>query len=238
MSMYDFLKTPEKGPGRGVRICITSRQLLTGTGEYSEEVCSRMLHRLSLIADNRLADAVILREKDLSFRQYRALAEAAGLLCQKKGLPLILHRFSQAACSFTPVMPLHLGMEDFLALKEQEREGLFPEGFPLLGVSVHTVEEALTAQRLGADYVTASHIFPTACKPGLPPRGLSWLKEVCSAVTIPVYALGGIHPEQEASCLAAGAAGVCMMSEYFRRDAGFIFKREKEKNTERRHDCR
>ena len=50
----------------------------------------------------------------------------------------------------------------------------------------------MEAERLGATYVTAGHIFTTDCKKGLPPRGLDFLKNVCDAVTIPVYGIGGI----------------------------------------------
>ena len=50
----------------------------------------------------------------------------------------------------------------------------------------------MEAERLGAAYVTAGHIFTTDCKKGLPPRGLDFLKNVCDAVTIPVYGIVGI----------------------------------------------
>ncbi|MCQ2508799.1 MAG: thiamine phosphate synthase, partial [Dorea sp.] len=66
-------------------------------------------------------------------------------------------------------------------------------------------------------YVTASHIFPTDCKKGLAPRGVLYLRDVAASVKIPVYALGGIHEEQIETCIEAGAAGVCMMSDYMKR---------------------
>jgi thiamine-phosphate pyrophosphorylase len=106
-------------------------------------------------------------------------------------------------------------MDGLRSLPEEERDW-----FRLLGASVHSVEEAREAEKLGADYVTASHIFPTACKEVLAPRGLSFLQEVKQAVTIPVYALGGIHREQIALCRSAGADGVCMMSEFMTRSFG------------------
>lgn len=79
-------------------------------------------------------------------------------------------------------------------------------------MSVHSVEQAVRAQQLGADFLIAGHIFPTDCKPGLPPRGLEFLGQVCRAVTIPVYAIGGITPENAPLAVKAGAAGVCIMS--------------------------
>ena len=84
----------------------------------------------------------------------------------------------------------------------------------ILGSSVHSLEEAEEAFSLGAEYLTAGHIYATDCKKGLPPRGTAFLEEICRAVPVPVYAIGGIRLEQEQieKTLAAGARGVCIMS--------------------------
>lgn len=78
--------------------------------------------------------------------------------------------------------------------------------------SIHSAEEAKLAQQLGAEFLIAGHIFPTACKAGLMPRGLDFLRSVCETVTIPVYAIGGITAQHVPDVLAQGAAGVCVMS--------------------------
>ena len=83
----------------------------------------------------------------------------------------------------------------------------------MLGASVHSVQEALEARELGATYVTAGHVFCTDCKKGVPARGLSFLREVCHAVDIPVYGIGGINEENYSEVLDQGAAGYCLMSE-------------------------
>ena len=72
----------------------------------------------------------------------------------------------------------------------------------------------MEAEQLGAAYVTAGHIFTTDCKKGLPPRGLDFLKNICDAVTIPVYGIGGIKfdPQQWNSLKKQGACGGCIMS--------------------------
>lgn len=87
-------------------------------------------------------------------------------------------------------------------------------GLGQIGASVHSVQEALRAEALGADSVTAGHIYETSCKEGLPPRGTEFLRAVCSAVRIPVYAIGGIRLEENQirAVLGCGAAGVCIMS--------------------------
>ena len=149
---------------------------------------------------------VILREKDLPEQDYEALARQVLAAC---GDRLVLHYFP-ALCAKLAVPRLHLSLgalEQNPALRAQVE---------LLGVSVHAPEEARLAQALGADYVTAGHVFATDCKKGLPGRGLPWLERVVEAVSIPVYAIGGICPDNLAAVARTGAAGACLMSSLMR----------------------
>lgn len=86
--------------------------------------------------------------------------------------------------------------------------------FPELrcGASVHSLPEALAAEQAGADYVLFGHIYDSASKPGLQPRGLSSLEELCRALSIPVIALGGIQPRHVRDIRRAGASGIAVMS--------------------------
>lgn len=61
-------------------------------------------------------------------------------------------------------------------------------------------------------YVTAGHVFPTDCKKNLPAKGLSFLQEICEQAKMPVYALGGISPENLEETLRTGVSGACLMS--------------------------
>ena len=88
--------------------------------------------------------------------------------------------------------------------------------FETVGVSVHSAEEAAAAEKMGADYVTAGHIFVTDCKRGLAPRGLEFLKSVVDSVSIPVYGIGGISPDNIAEIKASGADGGCKMSGFMK----------------------
>jgi thiamine-phosphate pyrophosphorylase len=90
-------------------------------------------------------------------------------------------------------------------------EGKYPKHLKL-GISTHSVEDALKAQALGASYITYGHVFATDCKKGLAPRGTKALSEVCNAVDIPVYAIGGITPQNAGEVISSGAKGVCLMS--------------------------
>ena len=172
-------------------ICVTNRKLCAGD----------FIARLSEIARGG-ADYVILREKDLSEAEYAELAERALAVCGER---LVLH--GAVALPLLRRLPrIHLPLallENNQALRREAK---------LLGVSVHSPEEAKRAEALGADYATAGHVFATDCKRGVPGRGLDFLKETAAAVRIPVYAIGGISAQNVAAVRGAGAAGACVMS--------------------------
>ena len=176
-------------------LCVTNRGLCR----------EDFIKRLERIAAAHPA-GVILREKTLPPREYRLLAEEALAICRAHGVPCILHSFPDIARALK-ADGLHLPLDRLRALPPEERRG-----FGVLGASCHSVEDALEAEALGCTYITAGHIFDTACKAGTPGRGLDFLREVCAAVGIPVYAIGGIAPENFRAVRAAGAAGGCVMS--------------------------
>lgn len=162
-------------------------------------LCNNLIEKISELTDY---DLIILREKDLSLEEYTSLAKRAVEVSDK----VVLHSFIDTA-KLLNYKKIHLPFKSFV-----ENIDILKD-FSLVGVSTHSVDEALEAERLGASYVTASHIFPTDCKKDLEPRGLEYLKDVCSRVSIPVYALGGINSNNAQSCIDNGAKGVCMMSE-------------------------
>ncbi|WP_448588005.1 thiamine phosphate synthase [Thermocrinis sp.] len=82
----------------------------------------------------------------------------------------------------------------------------------IVGYSAHSLEGALYAQKEGADFITLSPIFKTSSHPEVEPLGLMYLKEVCSKVNIPVYALGGITWDKIKLCYKNGAYGVAGIS--------------------------
>ena len=156
---------------------------------------------------DEVPDLFILREKDLEENAYKELAEKVMKSCMEAGIPFAVNSYIQVA--------LELGCENihlpFKMFVERQKEW---KDFTMVGVSVHSVEEAKYVWQQGGTYIIAGHIFETDCKKGVPARGLTFLKEICESVSIPVYAVGGIKRENEKLAIEAGAQGVCKMSEY------------------------
>ena len=172
---------------------------------------AEQIERLAKLTELR-PQAVILRAKALDKAAYRTLALQAQQSCEAAGIPLILHSDWQLARELGISM-LHLPLAFLRQISEYERAY-----FTWLSTSVHSGGEAQEAQVLGATVLIAWHIYTTQCKAGLAPRGLGFLQSVCSAVSLPVYAIGGIgfDAAQHAELKANGARGACVMSAYMR----------------------
>jgi thiamine-phosphate pyrophosphorylase len=153
--------------------------------------------------------ALMLREKDLAEEEYAALARRAAGICARYGTVFIAHGFSAAARALGGGW-LQLPFPAFLRSKERGEDFA---GFTQ-GVSVHSAEEARCAASRGAAYVVAGHVFQTGSKPGLPPRGLSFLARLCNQAALPVYAIGGVSEANIGAVRKAGAAGACLMSPF------------------------
>jgi thiamine-phosphate pyrophosphorylase len=82
-------------------------------------------------------------------------------------------------------------------------------------VSVHSLEEGIEADKRGADYILASHIFPTKCKEDLPPKGVGFIKDLAQHVTCKIVALGGINEKNYKEVIESGAHAIALMSYFF-----------------------
>ena len=180
-------------------ICITNRKLCSNN--FSDQI--------EMIASAH-PKAIVLREKDLSEKEYEQLARQVMQICQKHGTQCILHSFSNVAIALG-AEAVHMPLPLLQKMTPQEKSH-----FQIIGASCHSLEEAKEAQDLGCTYITAGHIFLTDCKNGLPGRGLPFLEEICKAVRIPVYAIGGISSQNIESVRKTGAAGACIMSGFMR----------------------
>ena len=156
--------------------------------------------------------SLTLREKDLDKNEYLNLVEKIYSICKKHKINLILHQnYDLNLDDKYMIEGLHLSYEIFKSLNKNIREGLIKK-YKRIGVSIHSLEEAKEAEILGATYVVAGHIFETDCKKGLEPRGLKFVEELSSILTIPIFAIGGIDEKNSQSVIDSGAFSVCMMS--------------------------
>lgn len=169
-------------------ICISNRTL-----------CNDIAARVKNIVDCGIP--VILREKDLDEHDYLKLLNKTGTK------NIIAHTYADAAIS-AGIKKIHLPLH-LLEIADTS-------GFEVVGCSVHSLEQAQRAYELGADYITAGHIFATDCKKGLPPRGTGLIEKIASAIPLPVYAIGGISPDNAQTAIDAGASGVCVMSGFMK----------------------
>ena len=146
-------------------------------------------------------DRIMFRDKECNDKEYVKFALRVLEIGDKYGVPCSMYFHPEIFSNVHWTMPMlqHIRLSDM-------------NYSHFVGVSVHSVEEAIEAERQGADYVTAGHIFETSCKPDLAPRGLDFLREVCKSVKIPVYAIGGINADNIKSIAEAGAGGACIMS--------------------------
>lgn len=157
-------------------------------------------------------DSLILREKDLSSEELENVGNKIKRIIDeysnedKRGnkKPQLIINGNRKVAEKIGADGYHLGFRDFIESKRTFKG--------LLGASVHNVDEAVVAEQKGANYVLASHIFPTKCKEGLEPKGIKFIEEIKSKVSIPVIALGGINQGNAKRVMDYGADGVAVMS--------------------------
>ena len=155
-------------------------------------------------------DRIILREKHLSQDDLLKLAIKCKEICDKYSVAFSVN--SNIEVARTVNADIHLPYKLFVENNENIKD------FSTIGVSVHSISEAETAEMLGASYLIAGHIFATDCKKGLKPRGIEYLSDISEAVKIPVLGIGGISLERLSSVLQTGAAGACVMSHFMNCD--------------------
>ena len=165
-----------------------------------------------IILENFEIVALTLREKDLNKNEYLKLIEKVYPICQKYKINLILHQnYDLNLDEKYDVEGIHLSYSTFKSLNENIKAELIKK-YKRIGVSIHSLDEAKEVENLGASYVVAGHIFETDCKKCLEPRGLKFVEDLSSTLSIPIFAIGGIDEKNSQSVIDSGAFSVCMMS--------------------------
>ena len=156
------------------------------------------------------ATCVQLREKQLGDAEFLQEAIQIHALCQQYGVPLFINDNVDVAVK-CHAEGIHVGQEDMAAAQVRQRMG----DEMMIGVSVHSVEEALEAVRHGADCLGVGAAFSTHTKEDVDVLPEGMMKAICDAVDIPVVAIGGIHKENLLQLKGTGVNGVALVSAIF-----------------------
>ena len=191
---------------------ITNRKLCENENLEKQIEKIFLAYEKKIILKNFEIVTLTLREKDLDKNEYLNLVKKIYPICEKYRINLILHQnYDLNLDKKYMVEGLHLSYDNFKSLNKNIREELIKK-YKRIGVSIHSLDEAKEVESLGATYVVAGHIFKTDCKKGLEPRGLKFVENLSSVLTIPIFAIGGIDEKNSQSVIDSGAFSVCMMS--------------------------
>lgn len=151
-----------------------------------------------------------LREKELDRDAFLTEAKEIKALCKKYGVPFVINDNVDIAAEID-ADGVHVGQNDMEAGDVREKLG----EHKIIGVSARTVEQALEAERRGADYLGVGAVFPTNSKADAVEVGRDTLKAICRAVSIPVIAIGGIGTHNVMELAGNGICGVAAISAIF-----------------------
>ena len=164
-----------------------------------------------------------LREKNLDAERFLEEAQRLKPLCRSYNVPLIINDNVDVALK-SDADGVHIGQSDGDIVATRARIGCDK----ILGVSASTIEEALEAERAGADYLGVGAVFPTSSKNDAENVSLSTLRDICNAVSIPVVAIGGITLENVSLLNGSGICGIAVISAiYAQKDIQNAAKRLK-----------
>jgi thiamine-phosphate pyrophosphorylase len=163
------------------------------------------------------AKAVQLRAKDATTRELMDLGRAILAACRQAGAAFLVNDRLDVALALG-ADGVHLGPDDMPVADARRVADAVQPGL-VIGASAGTVEEALAAERAGADYLGVGSIFGTDTKPDAgAPVGVARIREIRAATRLPIIAIGGVTAENVAQVIEAGAAGAAVISAISRAD--------------------
>ena len=153
------------------------------------------------------ATFIQLREKNLAEEEFLAEAKEIARLCKSYHVPFVINDNVDIALEIDAD-----GVQDGQSDMEagDVRAKLGPD--KIIGVSAQTVEQAILAEKHGADYLGVGAVFPTGSKDDATEVPHETLKAICEAVSIPVIAIGGITQENVSTLAGSGICGIAVIS--------------------------
>lgn len=156
------------------------------------------------------ATMIQIREKSSGYEEFKSQALEIQALCRENHIPFIVNDNVKLACEIS-ADGVHVGQDDMSAVNVRELIG----AEKILGVSVRTAEEAIEAEKNGADYLGAGAVFHTGTKLDAADISHTALREICESVKIPVVAIGGISAGNIHLLAGSGIEGVAVISAIF-----------------------
>ena len=159
------------------------------------------------------ATMIQIREKSLGYEEFRSQALEIQAVCRESHIPFIVNDDVNLAREIS-ADGVHVGQDDMSAANVREIIG----AGKILGVSVRNADEAIEAERNGADYLGAGAVFHTGTKLDAADVSHEALREICESVKIPVVAIGGISAKNTHLLAGSGIEGVAVISAIFAQD--------------------
>lgn len=159
------------------------------------------------------ATCIQLREKNLDEDSFLSEAIDIRKLCNKYSVPFIINDNVQIAIK-SGADGIHVGQSDMTAYDVRKLVG----EKMILGVSVQTVEQAISAEKIGADYLGVGAVFSTATKTDADSVSHNTLRDISKSVSIPIVAIGGIGKSNIMKLIGTGIDGVALVSAIFASD--------------------
>lgn len=151
-----------------------------------------------------------LREKELDDTAFLKIAQVLSSLCRKYDVPFFINDNVEVAIQ-CQADGIHVGQMDISAVQVRQKVG----DNMIIGVSVHSVEEAMEAVKNGADYLGVGAMFSTSTKKDASVLPKEVLRNICAVVDIPVVAIGGIRKDNIRQLSETGVDGIALVSAIF-----------------------
>ncbi|MDK6663206.1 thiamine phosphate synthase [Alloscardovia omnicolens] len=191
---------------------VKDMMLLYGVTDRTWSSNYPLIQRITEALDNGMT-CVQLREKHMSDEDFLSEAREVGALCKRYNVPFIINDNVDVAIA-CGADGIHVGQSDEAATQVRARVG----SSMIVGVSASSLEEAIKAEKDGADYVGVGAVFSTSTKADADYLSMDELRAICETVNIPTVAIGGIHAGNIQLLQGTGIDGVAVVSAIFGAD--------------------